>query len=829
MLRYPPGLAQPPQLGGDEEEEDPYAAPYSGEGSSFDYPLDIPDPVDSEQLPSDIGDDSFDFADYPTDSDLDVTDSRWQDALDELIALREEQEAEAELTANEEEDSQLEAELEAEMAELDAAELESTDGGNDPDLSLEGSDLDLPEEDGDTEEPALAGPPAGPEGSAATGATAADLDHSSREAFIVSLRPHAESASARTGIPADHLIAMALNERGWQNDSPDFNFGGIKGPGKVHDTWEVVNGQRVNTRDSFRTYTSPEEGLTAVGEFLRDNSRYASALAEFKRTGDADQLFRNINEAGYATDPIWGDKVNQIAREVSGVGSVGAGQGKNTPPSSALGIRSGSGFKVRPLSRETAAPPEPELPPIAEHLEAVAQAVYGKAYTELDGDEQSKVLQLVIRQRKEKEGQAPAPTPAADPAVPSPTPTPAPSPSGGGAFDYPLDVPQPAPPGTPAVPGTPPKRRNPPGYWEGQRPPDTSTGEYDSTDVWEWAQDNKKPTKISDAELFSIVGLAVWGKSYAAQDGAERKVTQKVLGGLDTAARNAHGKSFRDLDNDQRAALLKMVGNSIPIPPADPMDDPATRAKIIRAEQQGNKAKAEQIRKEAKVAMEQRQKATLERQERNRADSIARSNANRAASWDRSDRIRGITWDRADRLREEAIERAEVNRQRSWDRQDLRRDQSWARSDAIRLANQARQDKLRADTWGRQDRQRTMKVMTDQPNPLTATLGTTRNGQGSIPSWATLSLVLSPEDRNALSQAWQGGSLGQNAITHPRLSRAMAAFPFSGSAPEWLAIAQSLWAQDSSSRTSANAGGGTARPSTRTNLPQVRQRVIRRR
>lgn len=152
------------------------------------------------------------------------------------------------------------------------------------------------------------------------------IDRSSRDAFIRSMRPYALEAERRTGIPADIMIAINLNEQGWQHEPPGNAYFGIKGSnprtgkntGPVA-TWEDYGQGRVNIQDTFRAYDSPAESYEDFGNFLRDNSRYANALRVLKETGDGAAFLREVHRAGYATDPLWSDKVLRIANDVRNV------------------------------------------------------------------------------------------------------------------------------------------------------------------------------------------------------------------------------------------------------------------------------------------------------------------------------------------------------------------------------------------------------------------------------------------------------------------------------------------------------------------------------
>ena len=159
-----------------------------------------------------------------------------------------------------------------------------------------------------------------------SGPSGGPVAHSSREAFIASMLPYAKQAEAETGIPAEVMMAINLNEQGWQYDAPGQNYFGIKGSnprtgantGPVN-TWEDYGNGRQNIQDTFRAYDSPAESYADFGQFLKDNSRYQPALQRFQQTGDAQQLVRDIHAAGYATDPDWSSKIISIANGIAPV------------------------------------------------------------------------------------------------------------------------------------------------------------------------------------------------------------------------------------------------------------------------------------------------------------------------------------------------------------------------------------------------------------------------------------------------------------------------------------------------------------------------------
>ena len=146
-----------------------------------------------------------------------------------------------------------------------------------------------------------------------------EIDNSSRQSFVRTAWPYMLDAAGGDTNLAELMLAKAISENGDVGKGGGFignNFSGIKGEGSAGsfeaDTWEDYGNGRVNIRDRFAAYHTPQEGFRAFMAFLHNNERYAPALARYQQTGDASQLFRDIRAAGYATDPIWADKIENI-------------------------------------------------------------------------------------------------------------------------------------------------------------------------------------------------------------------------------------------------------------------------------------------------------------------------------------------------------------------------------------------------------------------------------------------------------------------------------------------------------------------------------------
>lgn len=142
------------------------------------------------------------------------------------------------------------------------------------------------------------------------------------QAFIEKLRPAAEAAAASIGVPAPLLIAQAGLETGWGRSLPggdSNNLFGIKasrnyaGASVAAATTEFVNGAAARVVDRFRAYASVADSLRDFGNLLR-GARYATALAN---VNDPAAYAKSLQQAGYATDPKYADKLTRAIGLVS--------------------------------------------------------------------------------------------------------------------------------------------------------------------------------------------------------------------------------------------------------------------------------------------------------------------------------------------------------------------------------------------------------------------------------------------------------------------------------------------------------------------------------
>lgn len=139
--------------------------------------------------------------------------------------------------------------------------------------------------------------------------------------FIDKVLPHAKIASQSTGIPPHFMLAQAALESGWgkheirhADNSPSYNLFGIKAganwKGDVVETitTEYINGAPQKVVEKFRAYNSYAEGFSDYANLLLDNPRYAKVL----KSTDAAMFANGLQRAGYATDPMYAEKLIRI-------------------------------------------------------------------------------------------------------------------------------------------------------------------------------------------------------------------------------------------------------------------------------------------------------------------------------------------------------------------------------------------------------------------------------------------------------------------------------------------------------------------------------------
>lgn len=140
--------------------------------------------------------------------------------------------------------------------------------------------------------------------------------------FLSRMKEDALEASRATGIPARFLLGQAALESGWgrreiraADGGRSFNLFGIKagrnwnGPTVEVMTTEYIDGAPRRVLQKFRAYGSYAEAFRDYAGLMRGNPRYAAVL---RQGDDAAGFAQSLQRAGYATDPLYAQKLTRI-------------------------------------------------------------------------------------------------------------------------------------------------------------------------------------------------------------------------------------------------------------------------------------------------------------------------------------------------------------------------------------------------------------------------------------------------------------------------------------------------------------------------------------
>jgi flagellar protein FlgJ len=153
--------------------------------------------------------------------------------------------------------------------------------------------------------------------------------------------PMAKEAADRIGVDPRYLVAQAALETGWgksvmraQDGSSSHNLFGIKassnwkGDSARAITSEFRNGEMVKETAEFRSYASYKDSFHDLVTLLQSNNRYQDVL---KSADNPEQFVRELQKAGYATDPDYASKISQIAKQMTSYQNYAAAGASTTP------------------------------------------------------------------------------------------------------------------------------------------------------------------------------------------------------------------------------------------------------------------------------------------------------------------------------------------------------------------------------------------------------------------------------------------------------------------------------------------------------------------
>jgi flagellar protein FlgJ len=151
--------------------------------------------------------------------------------------------------------------------------------------------------------------------------TGANLSERAAE-FVQQVLPTIRQAAAALGVNPIGMLAQAALETGWGQRMPrtaagnsSLNLFGVKagsewsGARAVADTVEISGGVAKQSRTAFRAYGSVQESVGDFARLLANSPRYREAIGA---GGDARAYVQNIARAGYATDPDYANKLNEV-------------------------------------------------------------------------------------------------------------------------------------------------------------------------------------------------------------------------------------------------------------------------------------------------------------------------------------------------------------------------------------------------------------------------------------------------------------------------------------------------------------------------------------
>ncbi|BCA95148.1 flagellar rod assembly protein FlgJ [Legionella antarctica] len=140
--------------------------------------------------------------------------------------------------------------------------------------------------------------------------------------FIKAIWPKAKEAASVMGLDPKILIAQAALETGWgkfiakdADGSSSNNLFNVKtGNNKNLEsikvkTTEFIADTPINMTESFRKYSSIEQSFNDYVSLIKGSERYQSALAH---AGNPELYVNELHKAGYATDPMYGNKILSI-------------------------------------------------------------------------------------------------------------------------------------------------------------------------------------------------------------------------------------------------------------------------------------------------------------------------------------------------------------------------------------------------------------------------------------------------------------------------------------------------------------------------------------
>lgn len=162
----------------------------------------------------------------------------------------------------------------------------------------------------------------------------------SHDEFVATMMPMAQEAAARIGVDPKILVAQAALETGWgksvmrsNSGGSSHNLFGIKAGSSWQGdqaraiTSEFRGGQMVKETASFRSYGSYADSFHDLVSTLQNNDRYQDVV---KAADNPEQFVKELQKAGYATDPNYATKIASIAKQMQAYQNYASTSGSTT-------------------------------------------------------------------------------------------------------------------------------------------------------------------------------------------------------------------------------------------------------------------------------------------------------------------------------------------------------------------------------------------------------------------------------------------------------------------------------------------------------------------
>jgi peptidoglycan hydrolase FlgJ len=163
--------------------------------------------------------------------------------------------------------------------------------------------------------------PASPAAASPAAAPSASLLQTASQ-FVSQVLPSISRAAQALGVSPLGMLAQAALETGWgkrmartADGAPSLNMFGVK----ADDAWdgaragattlEFSGGVATQRHAAFRAYASVDDSVSDFANLLKGSPRYRHALAA---GGSAQGYIDSIGRSGYATDPDYANKLNDV-------------------------------------------------------------------------------------------------------------------------------------------------------------------------------------------------------------------------------------------------------------------------------------------------------------------------------------------------------------------------------------------------------------------------------------------------------------------------------------------------------------------------------------